>query len=32
MEGYRCYNHQRYCIGSEWNQECSFCGSSGMEL
>ena len=32
MEGYRCYNHQRYYTGSEWNQECLFCGSPGREL
>lgn len=30
MEGYRCYNCQRYYYGSEWVRECPYCGSQGF--
>lgn len=32
MEGYRCYNCQRYYAGTQWDRMCPYCGSRGMEL
>lgn len=32
MEGYRCYDCQRYYAGSQWGRACPYCSSPGIEL